>query len=146
MINTYSRGFFLGPGLPLGFGIPSVAMGVLLLEPGAGPFRFFVDSVGFEGSCGGAGVEFDSDAASVDCSILSVGSSVVATAGDGASDVGDSDSCTAGFSTNRLRMSEGNLRMTTLDCFFVLSVLGAVIDGDLVSVCVFDIMVVVLMR
>lgn len=34
--GTYSRGFFLGPGLPLGFGMPSMSA-FPLLDPGFGP-------------------------------------------------------------------------------------------------------------
>ena len=83
--KTYNLGFFLGPGLPLGFGWPSTVRETFLLVPGAGIFRFFVGSPLVVASVPGAGVELDSEAASVEASTLSVGMSAVAAGGVGAS-------------------------------------------------------------
>ena len=107
---------------------------MFLFVPGAGPFRFFGGSVGLEESCAGAGVELDSDIASVDSPTLSVGTFGVGAEGVGPSDAGVADSCFVGFGMKRLNSSGGNLRTTILDVFFVLSNLGVDIDGDLVRV------------
>ena len=87
-----------------------------------------------EESCAGAGVELDSDIASVDSPTLSVGTFGVGAEGVGPSDAGVADSCFVGFGMKRLNSSGGNLRTTILDVFFVLSNLGVDIDGDLVRV------------
>ena len=84
--DTYSLGFFFGPGFPLGFGVDSVPTPDPRFVPGFGPAMpfFFVSSVA--GSTAelapGAGVEFVSDAFSVD--------EVEATSGTGV-DVEDED-------------------------------------------------------
>ena len=134
MISTYSLGFFLGPGLPLGLVILSTLRPMFRFVPGAGPLRFFGGSAGLEESCAGAGVELDSDIASVDSPTLSVGTFVVVAEGVGPSDAGVADSCFVGFGMKRASSSGGNLRTAILDVFFVLSILGVDIDGDLVRV------------
>lgn len=47
---TYRRGFFLGPGLPRGLGVPSVDWPAVRFEPGLGPGMPFL----FTPFCGGA--------------------------------------------------------------------------------------------
>lgn len=59
---TYFLGFFFGPGLPLGLGVPSPFWARARFAPGAGPLRFLLRSVGAEPSARGAGVDADSDA------------------------------------------------------------------------------------
>lgn len=67
---TYNLGFFFGPGLPLGFGIPS-GIGVDLFTPLEGDPFFFVPLIGVNASCcGGAGVEFASEFISVEATGL----------------------------------------------------------------------------
>ena len=61
--SAYRRGFFLGPGLPLGLGVPftSNAEPRLRFKPEPGPFRFLDESVEFASPFVGAGVALDSD-------------------------------------------------------------------------------------
>ena len=73
-VYTYSRGFFFGPGFPLGFGGPSAMRPAPLFAPGFGPgMPLFLDP--FEGTlrlfpsavdvdAPGTGVALDSEAAS----------------------------------------------------------------------------------
>jgi hypothetical protein len=120
--ETYNRGFFFGPGLPLGLGCPSIKSAIFRLVPGAGPFRFFVgsDEVGLSD---GSGVEFDSDAASVLASVtLTIGGSFVIGVGDGGSgwsDGVDSGSCGVCFSSNLDRSSDGRRSIIVLEGIFI---------------------------
>lgn len=137
--TTHSLGFFLGPGLPLGLGWPSTVR--FRFVPGAGPFRFFTGSpfvaVSPFVTPFGAGVEFDSEATSVDASTLSVGMSFVAGAGVGAS--GD-DGCSslAGFGWNGFRRAGGRRSMILSEGFLDLSDFEVEVDGERVAVVVFD--------
>lgn len=90
---TYSLGFFLGPGLPRGFGMPSEGMGVERLVPlepltplGAA-FGLGVP-LGDGASCNGAGVDCASELSSCDIVCFgAVGSSVIGVgAGDDAAE------------------------------------------------------------
>lgn len=90
---TYSLGFFLGPGLPRGFGMPSEGMGVERLVPSAplvplgAAFGLGVP-LGDGASCMGAGVDCASELFSCDMVGLSaIGSSIfVIGAGDEAAE------------------------------------------------------------
>lgn len=68
--DAYSLGFFFGPGFPLGFGVESVPTPEPRFAPGFGPgkpFFFASSAVGSRfGVAPGAGVEFVSEAFSVD--------------------------------------------------------------------------------
>src|ERR1700755_3454557 len=128
--DTYSRGFFLGPGFPRGLGRPSAVSAIIRFVPGAGPFRFLGGSVVELASGTGTGVELDSDAASADSVILSVGAPSVRGAGDVACGVFDDSSgfgCV--FSSNFASSSGVSWRMTTLEGFLTLSDLLAEVDG-----------------
>jgi hypothetical protein len=98
--ETYSRGFFFGPGLPRGLGTPSAVRETFRFVPGAGPFRFLggsvVVSASGAGTGVGAGVEFDSEAASAESVTFSMGAPFVAGAGEGASDGSEASSCFGG--------------------------------------------------
>lgn len=145
---TYSRGFFFGPGLPRGFGVPSDVNAMFRLKPGAGPFRFLGGSVdvlvalsGADAGAG-AGVELGSEGASADSVTFSVGAPLVAGGGEGASEVCDDSSCLGcGFSSNCASRSGGSRSTTTLAGFLVLSDLLMDVDGDVVSAIVLDMVV-----
>lgn len=70
MLSTYSLGFFLGPGFPLGFDIPSDGIGVDLFTPFVAGNFFLFAAPGVETSCVGAGVEFVSDGWSCDATFF----------------------------------------------------------------------------
>lgn len=111
--ETYSRGFFFGPGFPRGLGRPSAVRAIIRFVPGAGPFRFLGGSVVAVASGAGTGVELDSDAASAESVTLSVGAPLATGAGDGASDVFDDSSCFGVvFSSNRASNSGRTCRTT----------------------------------
>ncbi len=112
---------------------------MFLFVPGAGPFRFFIGSPFVIASALGAGVELDSEAASVEASTLRVGMSLVAAGGVGASDE-DGFSSWAGFSSNWANFSGARRRMTILEPFLPLSDLGVEMEGDRVAFVAFDMM------
>lgn len=90
----------------------------------------------------GAGVEFDSDAASADSVSMRAGAPLVKGAGDAASDVFDDCSCDGCvFSANFESWLDGRRRMTILDGFFILSDLLVETDGDRVPAMGVDIRV-----
>lgn len=87
----------------------------------------------------GAGVEFDSEAASADSVTMRVGAPLVKGIGDAAWDVSDDSSC-AGcvLSVNFESCSDGRRRMITLAGFLTLSDLLVEVDGDRVPAIVVD--------
>ena len=100
MRYTHSLGFFLGPGLPRGFGVPlpSVICPRLLLLPAHEPPLPFLEPSPFEFSASaasiplGAGVEADSEALSMSSGTLEVGLASGADTGDEAAGTGDCSS------------------------------------------------------
>ena len=90
----------------------------------------------------GIGVELDSEGASADSVTVSVGAPLTTGAGEGASDAVDDSSCFgSGFSSNCASRSDGSRRIIILDGFLILSDLLVGVDGDLVLVIVFDMIV-----
>lgn len=110
---TYSLGFFLGPGLPRGFGMPSEGIGVDRFVPFV-PLVPFTDDLGLGvppgdgASCIGAGVDCASDTFSCDRLGFSVAGSSMTGAGD---DAADDDSS---FDINLFRIDGGSVNMMTL--------------------------------
>jgi len=86
---TYSLGFFLGPGLPLGFAVPSAGMGVDRFTPITDAGCLIAVPPGDVASCVGSGVELASELFSCDATVVSLGNSSTVGAGDEAID-GDS--------------------------------------------------------
>jgi hypothetical protein len=129
--GTYSLGFFFGPGLPLGFGRPSVPSDPRpLFDPGMGPFLFLGGSAGVAPSVGGAGVEFESDGLSVE-ELFFLASGFSSTTASGVEIDGvDCDSFGDGLGRKRARRADGRRRMTTFFCLFILSTRPLVSGGE----------------
>lgn len=133
MFVTYNLGFFLGPGLPRGLGVPldSNICPRLLLYPGAGPLRFLEGSEELASPFEGAGVELDSEVLSLISVIFKAGTSSSTGAGEEADDCVDScSSSLAEGGSKRWRSFGEILRMTTLPCFLFLSPRAVVAAGD----------------
>ena len=140
---TYNLGFFLGPGLPRGFGVPlssAICSKLLLLPASEPPLRFFETSP-FEFSAAsvplGAGVDADSEA----LSLISGTFRVVVVSGCGAGSevtgIGDGSSDLTGSSWKRRRFLGESLSTTNLAFFLLLSARFAaegdrVLEGDIV--------------
>lgn len=110
---THSLGFFLGPGLPRGLGVPVPSgNGVDLLTPFVVAV-FFLDAPPGDGtSCIGAGVDVASELFSCDAAGLSLGMSSMVGAGEDAVD-GESF-----LGRNLFSTVGGRASTTTLVCFF----------------------------
>jgi hypothetical protein len=78
---TYSLGFFLGPGLPRGLGMPSTVKPIFRFVPGARSFFFLVGSPELAASEAGTGVELDSEAASADSVTFRIGTPLLVAMG-----------------------------------------------------------------
>lgn len=130
--STYRRGFFLGPGLPLGLGVPftSNAEPRLRFKAAPGAFRFLDESVEFASPFVGAGVALDSDGLSFVSNGFGEELSSTTGAGEEATDgVDGSSSCVEGGS-RVLRKARGTLSTTTCDCFLFFSAREVEAEGD----------------
>lgn len=85
----------------------------------------------------GAGVEFDSDAASVEASTFSVGTSLTGAGGVTASGVGGLSSL-AGFSAKRASLSGERRKIAILEPFLPLSDFDVDMEGDRMAGVAFD--------
>lgn len=145
LYSAYSRGFFFGPGLPLGLGVDSPA-GADLLDPGFGPgtpFRFAAEGASeFPSSVVPAGFGAGDAVGSV---VLSAGTGAlmvgVDTRADESSDDDDLDDAFGGDteSDGNLARSWGLSRRTTLLlCFdgFVPDLLEEGVDAMAVLVAI----------
>jgi hypothetical protein len=138
---TYNLGFFFGPGFPRGLGVPFVSLicpGPRFIPASALPLGLIVPLplVASVGSIApGAGVDADSDTASLTSGTLSVDGSSMVGLGD---DVCDAEDCSSDFieafgDVSRRSSFGDNLRMMSFVCFLLLSV-RVPAEGDLLGV------------
>jgi len=123
IVPSSNLGFFFGPGLPRGLGVPLDSAAIwprLLLLPAEGFFRFFEASA-LDASPFGAGVEFDSEALSLTSGTFNVGRSSAAGAGEDAEEVVDCSSVLGAGSSKRRSNLGDSLSMTVFPCFLLLS-------------------------
>jgi hypothetical protein len=116
---TYFRGFFFGPGLPLGLGVLSPVMLGPRFAPAAGALRFLLLSDGVEPSARAAGVDADSETWSTESVGLRRPASLGVGAGDGACDDGVGASLGSATPVASASLCFDMRRTTTFDFFAI---------------------------
>ena len=126
-IPTYNLGFFLGPGLPRGLGVPAssfICPRLLLLPASEAPLRFFGPSpLEFSAASTplGAGVDADSETLSLISGTFRVLTSWATGAGEEVADVEDCSSDLIRRSVKRRSSLGASFRTTILLLFLFLS-------------------------